>query len=269
MIRRIAAIFLALALVAGLSGAALALSPLDWYTQAAGGEDGEAVPEPQSPEEGTGTANAVVFREEKLFSTLFGGLAVGKTVVPEGWRVETQDLTLGSESISWPNALYVTVTSPDGACVMKYMSRRLFTQWYTNLMGFTAQSTDDAYDYSEMMHTLDYRDAAGVGDLMVDLLFDDSFSALDFSTDKALRKALKENIQDCTFIIVAQRINTILDAEQIIVLDNGRMVGKGTHEELLKTCKVYREIALSQLSEEELAKAGSHGETDASGKEVD
>ena len=84
------------------------------------------------------------------------------------------------------------------------------------------------------------------------LIFDDSFSALDFATDKALRKALKENIGGCTFIIVAQRINTIMDAQQIIVLEDGRIAGKGTHEELMSTCGIYKEIALSQLSEEEL-----------------
>ena len=84
------------------------------------------------------------------------------------------------------------------------------------------------------------------------LIFDDSFSALDFATDKALRKALKENMSDKTIIVVAQRINTILEAEQILVLDEGKIVGKGSHEELLKTCDVYKEIALSQLSESEL-----------------
>ncbi|MCQ2546807.1 MAG: ABC transporter ATP-binding protein/permease [Clostridia bacterium] len=84
------------------------------------------------------------------------------------------------------------------------------------------------------------------------LIFDDSFSALDFATDRALRKALKDSIGNSTFIIVAQRINTILDADKIIVLDDGEMVGCGTHEELIKSCDVYREIALSQLSEKEL-----------------
>lgn len=83
-------------------------------------------------------------------------------------------------------------------------------------------------------------------------IFDDSFSALDFSTDKALRNALGEKVGDSTIIIVAQRINTILEADQIIVLDEGRMAGRGTHEELMRNCDVYREIALSQLSEEEL-----------------
>lgn len=83
-------------------------------------------------------------------------------------------------------------------------------------------------------------------------LFDDSFSALDYKTDVALRKALNEKINDATVIIVAQRISTILHADQILVLDEGRIVGKGTHEELLKTCETYQEIARSQLSEAEL-----------------
>lgn len=84
-------------------------------------------------------------------------------------------------------------------------------------------------------------------------IFDDSFSALDFKTDAALRKALKENIDDATILIVAQRISTIMNAEQIVVLDEGRIVGKGTHNELMENCDVYREIAYSQLSKEELA----------------
>ncbi len=83
-------------------------------------------------------------------------------------------------------------------------------------------------------------------------IFDDSFSALDFTTDRALRAALKEAARDRTIVIVAQRINTIMDADQILVLDEGRIVGKGTHSQLLKQCCVYQEIALSQLSEEEL-----------------
>lgn len=83
-------------------------------------------------------------------------------------------------------------------------------------------------------------------------IFDDSFSALDLKTDAALRKALAENVKDSTVIIVAQRISTILHAEQILVLDDGKIVGKGTHEELLKSCEVYQQIAKSQLSAKEL-----------------
>ena len=83
-------------------------------------------------------------------------------------------------------------------------------------------------------------------------IFDDSFSALDFKTDAALRKALAQNTAQATVLIVAQRVSTILHAQQIIVLDQGRMVGKGTHKELLGTCPEYREIAESQLQKEEL-----------------
>lgn len=83
-------------------------------------------------------------------------------------------------------------------------------------------------------------------------IFDDSFSALDYKTDVALRRSLKEVVGGSTVIIVAQRISTILNAEQIIVLDDGKIVGKGTHKELINSCEVYRQIASSQLSEEEI-----------------
>lgn len=83
-------------------------------------------------------------------------------------------------------------------------------------------------------------------------IFDDSFSALDYKTDSVLRKELKKYTKDATSLIVAQRIGTIMNADQIIVLDEGVVVGKGTHKELLKNCEVYKQIALSQLSEKEL-----------------
>lgn len=83
-------------------------------------------------------------------------------------------------------------------------------------------------------------------------IFDDSFSALDYKTDKNLRKALKKYTKDATKVIVAQRVGTILDADKIIVLEEGKVVGQGTHNELMESCQVYQEIALSQLSKEEL-----------------
>ena len=86
-------------------------------------------------------------------------------------------------------------------------------------------------------------------------IFDDSFSALDYKTDATLRAELKEKTAESTVMIVAQRISTILHADQIIVLDEGNIVGKGTHEELLNTCPVYQQIAKSQLSEDDLKKA--------------
>ncbi len=86
-------------------------------------------------------------------------------------------------------------------------------------------------------------------------IFDDSFSALDYKTDSVLRKELKKYTKDATSMIVAQRIGTIMNADKIVVLDKGKIVGLGTHKELLKSCDVYREIALSQLSKEELENA--------------
>lgn len=93
-------------------------------------------------------------------------------------------------------------------------------------------------------------------------VFDDSFSALDMKTDAKLRKALEEVTSNAAVIIVAQRISTILHADQIIVLDEGKIVGKGTHEQLLSECDVYRQIARSQLSAKEL------GLSEDSGKEA-
>ena len=87
------------------------------------------------------------------------------------------------------------------------------------------------------------------------MIFDDSFSALDMKTDAALREALHRETGGSTLLIVAQRVGTILSANQIIVLENGEIVGHGTHRELLRSCEVYREIALSQLSEDELEQA--------------
>lgn len=83
-------------------------------------------------------------------------------------------------------------------------------------------------------------------------IFDDSFSALDYKTDRILRKALKEYTKKATILIVAQRVGTIMNADKIVVLDNGKIVGQGTHKELLKSCETYKQIALSQLSKEEL-----------------
>ena len=84
------------------------------------------------------------------------------------------------------------------------------------------------------------------------LIFDDSFSALDFKTDREVRDALAAHAKDATKLIVAQRIGTIMNADLIVVLDEGRVVGEGTHRELLESCEVYRQIALSQLSQTEL-----------------
>jgi ATP-binding cassette subfamily B protein len=80
-------------------------------------------------------------------------------------------------------------------------------------------------------------------------LLDDPFSALDFKTDKLVRQSLKARVKDATFIIVAQRVGSIMDADLILVLDEGRIVGRGTHDELMEGCPLYREIAVSQMTE--------------------
>lgn len=100
-------------------------------------------------------------------------------------------------------------------------------------------------------------------------IFDDSFSALDYKTDAALRKALNEQVADSTVIIVAQRISTILHADKIIVLDEGKIAGMGTHEELLENCEIYEQIASSQLSENELKRGKSSESGKNSGKEAE
>jgi len=84
-------------------------------------------------------------------------------------------------------------------------------------------------------------------------VFDDSFSAVDFRTDARLRAALRKETKDATVLIVAQRVSTVMDADRIVVLDDGKVVGVGRHKELMQTCEVYREIVLSQLSVEEIA----------------
>ena len=88
------------------------------------------------------------------------------------------------------------------------------------------------------------------------LILDDSASALDFATDAKLRKAIKENTQDMTVFLVSQRAATIKNADQILVLDDGKLAGKGTHKELLNQCELYREICLSQFSREEVERDG-------------
>ena len=88
------------------------------------------------------------------------------------------------------------------------------------------------------------------------ILFDDSFSALDYKTDAALRQALEKYCAHTTRVIVAQRIATVMNADEIVVLDEGRVVGQGTHRQLMESCPEYREIACSQLTEEELSQGG-------------
>ena len=116
------------------------------------------------------------FQEVKLHSQLFNGAVVGKTVVPTGWKVNVIELTLNPESITWPNALYVTAVSPDGSVSMKYISQRKFQQQYIYGFGITSQSVDDGYDNSNMLHTLNYRNAGDTCDFMVHVIYPDTYN---------------------------------------------------------------------------------------------
>ena len=99
---------------------------------------------------------------------------IGSTVLPDDWTMQVTHLIIGTESITCPNAVFLTATSPDGSAKMLFLSERQFVETYTSMMGFDAHSSDDVFDYSSMMHTLDYRDAAGCCDLMASTLFDGS-----------------------------------------------------------------------------------------------
>ena len=99
-------------------------------------------------------------------------------------------------------------------------------------------------------------------------IFDDSFSALDFKTDAKLRRALAKEMKHKTLLIVAQRINTIMNADKIIVLDEGKIVGQGTHAELMQSCRIYQEIAASQLSDEELAQLAANAAGSSASKKL-
>lgn len=115
------------------------------------------------------------FQEVKLRSNLFNGAIVGKTVVPSGWQVYLSELTLNPESITWPNALYVTAVSPDGNVTMQYISQRRFQQHGVYMYGYTSQSEDDGYDSSNMLHTLNYRNAGDTCDYMVNIIYPDTY----------------------------------------------------------------------------------------------
>ena len=101
------------------------------------------------------------------------------------------------------------------------------------------------------------------------ILFDDSFSALDLATDARLRASLRENLTDTNLIIVAQRVGTVLNADRIIVLDDGAVVGQGTHKELLESCPLYREIVVTQMSEEALEETSPAGGDTKQGEEAE
>ena len=109
--------------------------------------------------------------EQKITSPLFGGAAVGRTMIPEGWTLSVTDLSIGTESVTCPDAVLVRAVSPDGSCELIFISKRSFKQEYMNMQGFEAASSDDQFDWSDLTHYLNYRDAGAVCDLMAGVIF--------------------------------------------------------------------------------------------------
>ena len=205
--------FLACFLALSLSTTVSASSPLDWYesqkqsnetqetetqeiktqktdTKKSGKQETEPT-ETETPEEGKSAnknkaadetnALKIHMTEESIVSPVFG-CAVGRTMIPEGWSISVQDLGLGSESASCPNAVFMTAVSPDGSASMAFLSRREFSQKYYNAGGYEASSADDEYEYSSLSHNLNYRNADASCDLMQNILYGDA----SFTKDRGL-----------------------------------------------------------------------------------
>ena len=199
MIATVVATVMALAPVASAQASSLS----DWYqdnkdgggssveTTSSGGSLGEL------GESGAYDSPQVRLRltERKLTSPLLGGAVVGKTTVPENWTITTTDLTLGSESITCPNAIWVSVKDPEGKCEFVYLSRREFEEKTLSAYGYESKSEDDAFDVSMMMHALDYREAPETCDLMAKVLFGDGLTCVyerEFTDEE---KAELENVR--------------------------------------------------------------------------
>ena len=180
--KRTLSIFLALSLSAALPVSVSASSPLNWYESQEEGtekkaetsrkeEKSEKKKEKKKQKETSNEYQAKIhMTEEKIVSPTFG-CAVGRTMIPDGWTMNVQDLTLSSESACCPNAVFMTATSPDGNASMTFISRREYCQKYNNAGGYEFYSGDDEYDYSSLMHNLNYRNADASCDLMQSILF--------------------------------------------------------------------------------------------------
>ena len=176
------------------TGIPASASPLSWYLSRKGGDAVSGTDQTgqtdgtgnwQELDDQTGSADTVygdagnygvpqaslTMHEQKICSPLLSGAAVGRTTVPDGWTIQVTDLSIGTESVTCPDAILMTVSSPDGACEMTFISRREFEQSYTNMYGFEAYSSDDQYEWTELMHYLNYREAGEVCDLMTGVLY--------------------------------------------------------------------------------------------------
>lgn len=161
------------------AGVQASASPLSWYqsqTEGPGGQETYG----QSGSTGMVYGDAedygeaqvsLTLHEQKICSNLLNGAAVGRTTIPDGWMMQVSDLSIGTESVTCPDAIVLTVTSPDGACEMTFISRREFEQSYTNTLGVESCSADDQYNWTDLTHYLNYREADAVCDLMTGVLY--------------------------------------------------------------------------------------------------
>ena len=198
----------------------------DWFNQKAG-NSGQTQPggtqqtAPGGTQQTTSggamqTASGLSLSERKITSPGYNNAVVGKTVLPEGWTVQVIDLMIGSESITCPNAVYLTATSPDGKAKMVYLSERQFLQSYANLMGYEARSSDDIFDYSNMMHTLNYRNAAACCDLVAEILFE---TKVTFLKERLLSQEDEAILLDARAKNDAAIRKDIADASQLYNMD--------------------------------------------------
>lgn len=165
---------------------------------------------------------AISLSEQKITYADYENAIVGTTVIPDGWTTQVIHLGTSTESISWPNAIFLTATSPDGSAKMLFLSRRRFMQYYQNLMGVETRSADDKIDSSRLMHTADYRDAAACCDLTARTLFDANASLL---ADLGLSAVDQAVLAD------AKAMNTAAIQENVAAVN--RIYGENT--ELLAT----------------------------------
>ena len=141
------------------------------------GEKESSAPVPRTqPAQAYENQVKLTLHEQKIISPAFNNAVIGRMTVPDGWNIQVEDLSLGSESIICPNAVMVTVSAPDGSCRFKYVSRREFEQRLISMSGYNIPSEDDTYDYTGLMHYLNYRNADATCDLMAGILFNRKFA---------------------------------------------------------------------------------------------
>lgn len=214
-----------------LSSVTAQAGPLDWYAKQKSEnteietDNTDKVVSDQQTETYDTPQVQLVLQEQQIISPAFG-TSIGRAVVPEGWDMQVVDLMLGTETITWPNAVYITITSPDGECELSYISYREFREKYMNMLGYEYHSEDDNYDFSELMHYLNYRTANDACDLMVNILYQDNaelIQTMEFSEKEAeeIYNASKDFVQQMALLMeevksIGIDIGELTDAEATV-----------------------------------------------------